>query len=119
MISEQETLTNEKGKAQNELIHHRLTWLGVFEGLLFVANSSSANRHPFLLPLFGFAIAISIWAGTSAANKALDDLHRNVKGWRRFVMPGAFIPPAFAVVWLIILTENFWGRLVSFIRTAI
>ena len=30
---------DDKAKLQNDLINHRLTWLGTFEGLLFVANS--------------------------------------------------------------------------------
>ncbi len=38
---------------------------------------------------------MSIWAGTTEANAALDKLGRNVTSWRRFFMPGAFIPPLF------------------------
>lgn len=69
---------DEKGKCQNDLINQRLTWLGTFSSLLFVANGF--GKYPLLIPTIGFGIAISIWAGTSAANVALDKLERNVTG---------------------------------------
>jgi hypothetical protein len=62
---------NESGKAQNDFINQRLTWLGTFEGLLFVANQYSTNSRllMFLLPVVGFLFAISVWVGTYAANQ--------------------------------------------------
>jgi len=50
-------------KYENDLIHQRLTWLGTFEGLLFVANSY--GKHRYLLPIVGFAIAFRL-IGVSA-----------------------------------------------------
>jgi hypothetical protein len=73
--------------------------------LLFVANSY--QKYPILIPIVGFGIAMSIWAGTSAANVALDRLGRNVTGWRRPFMPGTFIPPVFGGAWLAILVLHF------------
>jgi hypothetical protein len=49
---------------------------------------------------------MSVWAGTSAANIALDGLDRNVKGWRRPFMPGTVIPPLFGAAWLVVLARN-------------
>lgn len=104
-IDEDEKAKDEKGKAQNDLINQRLTWLGTFSSLLFVANGY--GKFPALIPIVGFGIAMSIWAGTLAANKALNDLGRNVELWRRWIMPGAFIPPLFAAAWLSILVLKF------------
>jgi hypothetical protein len=101
---------DEKGKHQNEFIHQRLTWLGTFSSLLFVANGF--GKYPVLIPLVGLGISLSIWAGTSAANVALDDLKRNVTGWRRPFMPGTFIPPLFAAAWLVIIVLHFKCKLV-------
>jgi hypothetical protein len=95
---------DEKGRHQNDFINQRLTWLGTFSSLLFVANGF--GKYPVLIPLVGFGIAMSIWAGTSAANVALDRLDRNVRGWRRPFMPGAFIPPLFGAAWLVVLARN-------------
>jgi len=50
---------------------------------------------------------MSIWAGTSEANAALDKLGRNVTGWRRPFMPGTFIPPLFGLAWLAIIILHF------------
>ena len=93
--------TDEKAKYQNDLINQRLTWLGTFSSLLFVANGF--GKCPLLLPIVGFGIAMSIWVGTSAANVALNLLDRNVAGWRKPFMPGTFIPPLFGAAWLVIL----------------
>lgn len=95
---------DEKGKYQNDLINQRLTWLGTFSSLLFVANSF--GKYAVLIPIVGFGIAMSIWEGTSAANVALDNLDRNVTGWRRPFMPGTFIPPLFGVPWLSLIVRN-------------
>jgi hypothetical protein len=44
-------------KHENDLINQRLTWLGTFEGLLFVANHYA--EHRYLLPIVGLLIAVS------------------------------------------------------------
>ncbi len=38
MSAEEEKGKDEKGKIQNDFINQRLTWLGTFSSLLFVAN---------------------------------------------------------------------------------
>jgi len=78
MEKQEEREKDEKGKYQNDFINQRLTWLGTFSSLLFVANGF--GKYPVLIPMLGFGIAMSIWAGTSAANIALDQLGRNVIG---------------------------------------
>ena len=105
MEKQEEREKDEKGKCQNDFINQRLTWLGTFSSLLFVANSFS--KYPVLIPLLGFGIATSIWVGTSAANIALDELGRNVTGWRRPFMPGTFIPPLFGAAWLALIVLHF------------
>jgi hypothetical protein len=93
---------DEKAKFENELIHQRLTWLGTFEGLLFVANSY--GKHPYLLPIVGFLIAFSIDVGIREANDALTKLDAQPpQSWRRSFMPGVAIPKIIAVTWLVIL----------------
>lgn len=101
---QEEKEKDEKGKHQNDFINQRLTWLGTFSALLFVANGF--GKYPVLIPAVGFGIAMSVWAGTSAANAALDKLERNVTGWRRPFMPGTFIPPLFGVAWLALILQN-------------
>src|SRR5580698_3197530 len=98
MSAEEEKDKDDKGKVQNDFINQRLTWLGTFSALLFVANGF--DKYPVLIPLVGFGIALSTWVGTTAANAALIKLGRNVTGWRRPFMPGAFIPPLFGAAWL-------------------
>lgn len=91
---------------ENELINQRLTWLGTFEGLLFVANHYSA--HPYLLPLVGLAFAVSVDVGIRAANRRLTGLDAQAyKGWANHLMPGTFIPKIIEVAWIVILMESF------------
>jgi hypothetical protein len=92
---------DEKAKFENDLIHQRLTWLGTFEGLLFVANSY--GKHPYLLPIVGFLIAFSIDVGIREANVRLKELNAQPRGWNRHFMPGVAIPKIIAGTWLVIL----------------
>ncbi len=97
---------DDKGKFQNDLINQRLTWLGTFEGLLFVANHYA--EHPYLLPLVGFVIAVSVSAGTHSANQKLTELDAQAyKGPLNLLMPGTAIPIVIAVAWVLIFLENF------------
>lgn len=105
MGAEEEKEKDEKGKIQNDFINQRITWLGTFSSLLFVANGF--GKFPVLIPMVGFGIAMSIWAGTTEANAALDKLGRNVSSWRRLFMPGAFIPPLLGAAWLVIIVLHF------------
>lgn len=107
-MMEVEKEKDEKGKHQNDFINQRLTWLGTFSSLLFIANGF--GKYPVLIPIVGFGISISIWAGTSAANAELDKMGWNVVGWRRPFMPRAFIPPLFGVAWLVMLILHFKHR---------
>jgi hypothetical protein len=42
---QEEKEKDEKGRHQNDFINRRLTWLGTFSSLLFVANSYGKYRH--------------------------------------------------------------------------
>jgi hypothetical protein len=103
---------DDRAKFENDLINQRLTWLGTFEGLLFVANSY--GKHPYLLPFVGIAIAVSVGRGTYSANRALLRLPRaepQASDRWSFLMPGTSIPPVIAVVWAILFMQNFkWWR---------
>jgi hypothetical protein len=96
---------DDEGKQQNEFIHQRLTWLGTFEGLLFVANHYTV--HPYLLPLVGLAIALSVDMGIRAANRRLTELGKQAyTDWRSHLMPGTAIPKIIGFAWLVILAQN-------------
>lgn len=108
MTTADEKEKDEKGRHQNDFINQRLTWLGTFSSLLFIANGF--GKYPLLIPIVGFGISMSVWAGTSAANSALDKLGRNVTGWRRPFMPGTLIPPLFGAAWLAMIVLHFKSR---------
>jgi hypothetical protein len=92
-------------KYENDLINHRLTWLGVFEGLLFVAYRNPP--HPsWLLPLVGIVIALSVDHGIRLANRKLTALGE--QGNRFFFMPGSVIPKVIAIAWVVILAASIW-----------
>jgi hypothetical protein len=96
----------EKIRYQNGLLHQRLTWLGTFEGLLFVANGYST--HPYLLPLVGLVLAVSVNRGISSVNHELSKLDAQAyKDWRNLLMPGTVIPKVIAVAWAVLFLENF------------
>jgi hypothetical protein len=98
---------DDRGKFQNDLINQRLTWLGTFEGLLFVANHYT--EHPYLLPLVGFVIAVSGIVGIHSANSKLTELGKQAYPGRlvNLLMPGTTIPIAIALAWAVIFLENF------------
>jgi len=112
----EEERKDKAGKEQNDFINQRLTWLGTFEGLLFVADRYGA--HPcWLLPSVGAAFAISVGLGTYAANLALIDLGRqafqNDSCWFRkrvlvHCMPGTAIPAIVTLAWLVLLLGRVW-----------
>ena len=97
----------ERGKFQNELINHRLTWLGVWEGLLFLAYIRQPSSHPYLMPLIGFIIALSIDRGVAAANSALRPEQRAKPEW---AMPGVVLPKVVVVTWVVLLAETLKAR---------
>ena len=109
----EEERKDKAGKEQNDFINQRLTWLGTFGGLLFVADHYGAKPRP-LLPIVGAAVAISIWIGTYAANRELDELGRqafqdspHLKNLK-YMMPGVAIPAIFTVAWLVLLVDRVW-----------
>jgi len=96
-------------KHQNDLINQRLTWLGTFEGLLFVADHYA--EHPILLPLVGMVIALSVDVGIRAANNELTRVNAQAhKGWKRWLMPGVAIPKIIGAAWLLILLRVLYYR---------
>jgi hypothetical protein len=97
----------ERGKFQNELINHRLTWLGVWEGLLFVAYYNQPASHPYLLPVVGLLIALSIDRGVAGANRALPPEQKAKPEW---AMPGVVIPKVVALAWVVLLGETLMSR---------
>ncbi len=98
--------TEKYTKYQNDLINHRLTWLGTFEGLLFVANHYTT--HPYLLPIVGLAFAISVDVGIRSANRELTKLKAQAfRGWINYLMPGTAIPKIIGIAWIILFLENF------------
>src|ERR1700733_1577870 len=96
-------------KYHNNLINQRLTWLGTFEGLLFVANTYSP--HPYLLPCLGIMFAFSVGLGTHAANCSLNALNAQAyTNWYNYLMPGSAVPVMIAVVWIAILSPNIFSQ---------
>jgi hypothetical protein len=83
---------------ENEFIHQRLTRLGTFEGLLFVANHY--GHHPYILPISGLVIALSVHEGIRQANRRLTKEGGQIEGWRRYIMPGTIIPKTIALAWV-------------------
>ena len=113
-------------KAENEFIHHRLTWLGTFQGLLFAALAFAWGKDDtwwiiIILCFVGLTVALSTWVATLRANKAIESVNKwwdinkpsdylglgveLVKGhegkWQ-ILMPGKFLPFIFFVVWIAI-----------------
>jgi hypothetical protein len=97
---------DDRAKYQNDLINNRLTWLGAFEGLLFVANHYTV--HPYLLPVVGLAFAISVDLGITSANRELTKLNAQAyRNWLTFLMPGTAIPKIIEFAWTVLFLENF------------
>jgi hypothetical protein len=109
---------------ENEYIHNRLTWLGVFQGLSIsaVAISFKSNERflPWIIGLAGISIAISCAISTINSNRAIEELEeiwRKVKKpsdydalivglstnkqYLNYLMPGKTIPWIFIVFWII------------------
>jgi len=71
---------------EDNIINHRMSWFGVFQGLLFTAfaatyKSEFKNICEFrlLLPYFGIAVSLSFFISFWCSSKAL----KNLKGiWR-------------------------------------
>lgn len=116
----------ERTKAENELIHQRMTWLGSIQGLLFAAiafawNLQTARPIVYLVAIVGVLTAVSIGYAIYRANSAINTLSTyldtikpenfkglDVEGVRSssgisWLMPGAFIPPMLACCWVAIL----------------
>src|SRR5438093_10846601 len=111
----------ERIKHENDLVNHRLTWLGTFQGLLLAALAFAWDKHDakymiYALGALGVSVALSIAVATYRANKALDRLSRywdKVKpkdyvgsaaegarsrsGFSRWLPPGPFSPLTFPV----------------------
>jgi hypothetical protein len=105
---------DDRAKFENDLISQRLTWLGTFEGLLFVANNY--ERHPYVLPVVGILFAISVGRGTYRANKILGLIpppaHLDIgKDRWKLLMPGTAIPATIILAWVLLFMQNFqWWR---------
>ena len=114
-------------KHENELINHRLNWLGVFQGFLFAALALGLNNSMtgivYITCGLGFFVAISVGVSTFKANDAINTYENEAKkldpqcgiyltnqsGCFWWLMPGYSIPPAFAISWLIIFLIKIFG----------
>ena len=120
----------ERIKQENELINHRLTWLGAFQGLLlaslaFAWDKSDAKMIIVVLGILGILVAISVGIGTCRANGSINNCNaewdrirpneysgldiegvRSQSGYFWWLMPGYFVPWAFAAAWIAILAIN-------------
>jgi hypothetical protein len=113
---------------EDELVNERLTWLGQFEGFLFVAYGLAVKdlNDPVLtwvVCLAGLLIAASILTATLRSDAAVDQLREqwkqnrgslegncwepDVQGiggeetlWRRWSWPSRSLPILFALAWL-------------------
>lgn len=112
---------------ENELISHRLGWLGAFQGLLFAALAFAWEKDDvfflaFVVCVVGALIGVSIGIATKKANDAIRSLQeaweslksddyngpdiegsRSGSGMLDWILPGSFIPWVFAVAWTVIL----------------
>ena len=113
-------------KNENDLINHRLTWLGTFQGLLLAALAFAWDKIDAwgvvtILCVLGALVALSTGVATLLANQAIKILvdlwdenmpngyfgpdvegARSHKRWFRFLMPGYFLPLLFIVGWIAI-----------------
>lgn len=99
----------EELRLQDQLINHRLSWLGTFCGFLVAAVALSLNnKRPDVgawICVFGGFTAVSTFFGTLAANLVLWETAKAEKWprqWMFWLMPGFFFP-LIAVVWWIVL----------------
>ena len=113
-------------KHENELINHRMTWLGAFHGLLFASVYLSLDKPilKFLIYIacfVGVFISVSIGYAIHRANVGIDRASKewdrikpkswfglDVEGYRSndgiaWLMPGNFIPWVFMFSWVLIL----------------
>jgi hypothetical protein len=122
-------IVREMIKHEDELTNERLTWLGQFEGLLFVAYGLAVKdlNDPVLTWVvcsLGLLIAVSVLFATWRADKATGELAKqwdwhkgslegdcwepDVQGIRgdklrqKLLWPGRFLPILFALAWLAI-----------------
>jgi hypothetical protein len=111
-------------KNENDLVNHRLTWLGTFQGLLLAAlafawGKSDAAEIVMILCVLGALVALSTGVATCRANQAIKRLDaqwdqgkpadyagpdvegvRSHEGWFWFLMPGYFLPWLFFFAWI-------------------
>jgi hypothetical protein len=113
-------------KNENDLINHRLTWLGTFQGLLLAALAFAWDKRDVwgvvtILCVLGALVALSTGVATWRANQAIKRLDalwdrskpedysgpdvegvRSHEGWLWFLTPGYFIPWLFLSAWIAI-----------------
>src|SRR5438034_10354323 len=113
-------------KYENELLNHRLTWLGVFQGLLLAAlafawGKPSATAIVCVICVLGAMVALSTSVATFRANKSIslfsaywDSIKpkeysgvgvegvRSRSGYFWWLMPGYALPWLFFFAWLAI-----------------
>ena len=97
---------------ENDLIHQRMMWLVIFQGLLFVA----LNEHnTIIICAVGSLMAGSIGLATAKANRAIQRLSKDmpdVEGERSgsrksdILLPGSFIPFMISIAWALILISS-------------
>jgi len=126
-------IVREMIKHEDELTNERLTWLGQFEGLLFVAYGLAVKdlNDPVLTWIvcsLGLLIALSVLFATVRADKATGKLAhewdvnkgsleggcwepdvqgiRGNKWWEKLLWPGRSLPLLFGLTWLAIVIRQ-------------
>ena len=72
----------------NELINHRLSWLGTLQGLLFAAislmwNQAGNDGLAIVICVLGAGVALSIGLATYGANLVIEDLEGKIAAHER------------------------------------
>jgi hypothetical protein len=112
---------------ENDLIHHRITWFGTLQGLLFAALAFAWGKNnitilTYLLAMLGIVLSISTYYAIQASlkaiktlrewwdnNKNLDYVGPDIIGRRPdsksipFLRPYVVFPASFLIAWAIIL----------------
>lgn len=122
-------------KHENELMHHRITWLSTLHGLLFAAlafawdNKNDAQVLIFVFSVLGILISLSTFTVLHTASGAISDLadwwethkpsgydgpgvigRRTKKPWQRALYPWNMLPILFTLAWLAVIGIT-WCRI--------
>ncbi len=105
---------------EDDVINHRLTWLGQLQGFLFAALALTWNDHPkfaVMLALVGIVVAFSVGTACCIGDQAIKSLVKlapdsiqpgvigqDVKKWR-FILPWFLVPAILLAAWVAVLVR--------------